>query len=85
MPLPAAVPSAESADAQGDFAPRLDKDYEILLDAFGLEPARVETLMARTGLTADVVASMLLILELEGRVEQQPGGIFCCRLAGKKE
>jgi hypothetical protein len=26
---------------------------------------------------------MLLILELDGRVAQQPGGLFCRRLAGK--
>jgi DNA processing protein len=84
IPVPAAPLSSEATDPQGLFSARLDKDYEILLDALGLEPARVETLMARTGLTADVVASMLLILELEGRVEQQPGGIFCRRL-GKKE
>ena len=71
------------ADAQRDFCPRLDKDYEILLDALGFEPASVDTLVVRTGLKADVVASMLLILELEGRIEQQPGGIFCRRLAGK--
>jgi len=30
-----------------------------------------------------VVASMLLILELDGRVAQQPGGLYCRRLAGK--
>jgi DNA processing protein len=61
----------------------LDKDYEILLDAFGFESASVDTLVARTGFKADVVASMLLILELGERIEQQPGGIFCRRLAGK--
>ena len=82
-PAQAAGPETEAADAQRDFSPRLDKDYEILLDALGFEPASVDTLVARTGLKADVVASMLLILELEGRIEQQPGGIFCRRLAGK--
>jgi DNA processing protein len=88
--LPAHVVNAPDArpelpDEQRDLASRLDKDYEILLDALGHEPASVDTLLARTGLTADVVASMLLILELEGRIAQQPGGIFCRRLAGKKE
>ena len=78
---PATTP--EAAEASRDSGARLDKDYEILLDAIGFEPASVDTLVARTGLTADVVASMLLILELEGRVGQQPGGIFCRRLAGK--
>jgi DNA processing protein len=81
--LSAAAAEFEAADAQGDLTPPLDKDYEILLDAFGFEPASVDTLVARTGFKADVVASMLLILELGERIEQQPGGIFCRRLAGK--
>ncbi len=77
--------SIEATDAKEDSAPALDKDYEILLDALGFEPAGVDTLVARTGLKADAVASMLLILELEGRIAQQPGGLFCRRLPGKKE
>jgi DNA processing protein len=63
--------------------PSLDKDYEILLDALGFEPASLDTLVARTGLKADAVASMLLILELDGRVQQQPGGRFSRHLPGK--
>jgi DNA processing protein len=77
------VALAEATDVQRDSGPALDKDYEILLDALGFEPASVDILVARTGLTADAVASMLLILELEGRIAQQPGGLFCRRLPGK--
>jgi DNA processing protein len=76
---------AEATDAKEDSGPALDKEYEILLDALGFEPAGVDTLVARTGFRADAVASMLLILELEGRIAQQPGGLFCRRLPGKKE
>ena len=63
--------------------PSLDKDYEILLDALGFAPAVVDALVARTGFPADAVASMLLILELDGRVAQQHGGLYCRRLPGK--
>jgi len=63
--------------------PQLDKEYEILLDALGFEPAGLDMLVVRTGLKAGAVASMLLILELEGRVQQQPGGRFSRRLPGK--
>jgi DNA processing protein len=63
--------------------PLLDKEYEILLDALGFEPAGLDILVVRTGLKAGAVASMLLILELEGRVQQQPGGRFSRRLPGK--
>ena len=74
---------AEAPDAQGVFGRELDKDYEILLDALGFAPASIDTLVARSGFAADVVASMLLILELEGRVAQQHGGLYCPRLPGK--
>jgi DNA processing protein len=73
----------EAPDVQEDSGPALDKDYEILLDALGFAPAGIDTLVARTGFATDVVASMLLILELDGRVAQQPGGLYCRRLAGK--
>ena len=79
------VSPAKVPDSTGEFLPRLDKDYEILLDALGFAPAGIDTLVARTGFKADAVASMLLILELEGRIAQQPGGLFCRRLPGKKE
>jgi DNA processing protein len=61
----------------------LDKAQEILLDALGFEPATIDVLAGRTGYGADAVASMLLILELDGKVQQQPDGRYCRRLPGK--
>ncbi|HWL63131.1 MAG TPA: DNA-processing protein DprA [Steroidobacteraceae bacterium] len=55
---------------------RLDKDYEMLLDALGFEPASIDDLVDRTGLAAGSVASMMLILELDGRVEARPGALY---------
>ena len=74
---------AELPDPTGVFGSVLDKDHEILLDALGFAPAGIDSLVARTGYAADAVASMLLILELEGRVAQQHGGLYCRRLPGK--
>lgn len=54
----------------------LDKDYEILLDALGFDPTGIDTIVERTGLPTDSVASMLLILELEGRIAPHPGGRY---------
>jgi DNA processing protein len=62
-------------------APVLDKAYEILLDALGFEPAGVDVLVERTGFAADEVASMLLILELDGKLESRPGGHYVRRVA----
>jgi DNA processing protein len=73
----------EAPDAQGVFGHGLDNDYEILLDALGFAPASIDSLVARSGFAADAVASMLLILELDGRVAQQHGGLYCRRLPGK--
>ncbi len=54
----------------------LDKDYEILLDALGFEPQSIDTLVERTALPSPHLASMLLILELDGRVALQAGGRY---------
>jgi len=54
----------------------LDKEYEMLLDALGFEPATIDSLVARTELPSESIASMLLILELEGRVAALPGGRY---------
>ncbi|MFL6604334.1 MAG: DNA-processing protein DprA [Steroidobacteraceae bacterium] len=54
----------------------IDKGYEMLLDAVGFEPATVDVLVLRTGLSGESITSMLLALELEGRVASYPGGRF---------
>lgn len=73
--------AAKTAEAEALFAPVLDKEYEILLDALGFEPASVDVLIARTGLRADEVASMLLILELEAHIDACPGGLYVRRVS----
>jgi DNA processing protein len=54
----------------------LDKGHKILLDALGFESASIDMLVERTGLPSQSVASMLLILELEGAVGSQAGGRY---------
>jgi len=77
------VERTEAPDAQAVSGRALDKDYEILLDALGFAPASIDALATRSGFAAGAVASMLLILELEGRVAQQHGGLYSRRLPGK--
>ena len=48
----------------------------MLLDALGFEPATIDVLVERTGFPGASVASMLLILELQGRVAPHPGGRY---------
>jgi DNA processing protein len=56
---------------------KLDDEYHSLLDSMGFDPVAVDQLIERSGLTADVVSSMLLLLELEGYVSSAPGGRYC--------
>ena len=79
-PLPQRTAPKPRRQRQKLPAPALDKEYEILLDALGFEPAGVDVLVARTGFRADEVASMLLILELEARIESYPGGLYVRRV-----
>jgi DNA processing protein len=74
-------PAAASPGTPGK-APVLDKAYKILLDALAFEPASVDSLIERTGLNGESIASMLLILELDGHVAPHPGGRYS-RMAGQ--
>jgi len=78
--LVASAPGAPPRSQQG--APPLDKEYKILLDALAFEPASVDSLIERTGMNSESIASMLLILELDGHVAPHPGGRYS-RMAGK--
>ena len=74
--VPGAPPEAQLR------TPPLDKEYKILLDALAFEPASVDSLIERTGMNSESIASMLLILELDGHVAPHPGGRYS-RMAGK--
>ena len=73
---PVAVSMHKCTDSSRVSAGVLDKDLKILLDALGFDPASVDLLVQRTGLEVGEVASMLLILELDGRIESFPGGLY---------
>jgi DNA processing protein len=47
-----------------------------LLDKMGFDPCDIDGLIARSGLTAEVVSAILLQLELEGRIASLPGGLY---------
>ena len=55
----------------------LDIEYKNLLDCMGYDAVSVDDLVRLSGLTTDVVSSMLLILELDGLVESNNTGKYC--------
>ena len=53
-----------------------DPEYRRLLDELGHEPTTLDELVRRTGQSAAAISSMLLMLELEARVEGLPGNRY---------
>lgn len=53
-----------------------DPDYQNLWNALGHDPTGMDQLVERTALTPAVLSSMLLLMELEGRVATQHGRYF---------
>jgi DNA processing protein len=47
-----------------------------LLDKMGFDPCAIDDLIARSGLTIEVVSAILLQLELEGKIASLPGGLY---------
>ncbi len=68
---PAEVPADAPADALAN-----DPAYAQLVDALGFDPVDVDTLVVRSGLTTGEVSSMLLMLELQGRVQSLSGARY---------
>lgn len=63
-----ATPSAGAADDDGE--------YQGLFNALGFDPVTADELAETSGLTIEQVSSMLLILELEGKIEAIAGGRY---------
>ena len=53
-----------------------DPEYQQLLDQMGHDSATLDELVQRTGQSAAALSSMLLMLELEGRIESLPGSRY---------
>jgi len=54
----------------------LVSEHDVLLDAMGYDPVTIDQLNQKSSFQASEIASMLLILELEGRVSSESGGRF---------
>ena len=55
----------------------IDEEYQQVLKCVDFEPTSVDKVVERSGLTADAVCSMLLVLELQGYVTALSGGYYC--------
>lgn len=68
---PASTPACPPEEA--------DPDHARVLQELGYDPVTLDTLHRRTGLTPDVLSSILLIMELQGQVDALPGGRYARR------
>jgi DNA processing protein len=71
--LAAGTAGAQPVQAEGWHA---DAQYRRLLDALGHDPTPLDELVSRTGQPAAELSSMLLMLELEGRVGTLAGNRY---------
>jgi len=75
--LPAELPVQQEpgvqTHAENQFSQALDPDHQKLLKCLAYEPVPIDELVNRSGFAAAEVASMLLILELEGCVVSESG------------
>ena len=67
---------AMESTANATLEPAVDDEYADLRAALSHDPATIDDLAARSGLTIEQLSSMLLILELHGEVEALSGGRY---------
>ena len=75
-PSPRAGEAAPGPGLAPEAAPAPGADEAALLDRLGYEPASVETIARRAGLTPEQVWPILLVLEIGGSVRTDPSGRY---------
>ena len=68
--------ATEAPTTQPLFARPLDHNEQKVFAHLGFDPSSIDTLVERTGLTAEEVSSILLVLELQNYVKTTPGGHY---------
>ncbi len=66
----------EDPDDSAGSRSKENPEYDILLAHLAHDPVDVDTLVERSGLTPEVISSMLLQMELYGLIEACPGGKY---------
>ena len=67
----------QSQNSESNSLNNVDDEYKQVLKCVDFEPTSVDKVVERSGLTADAVCSMLLVLELQGYVTALSGGYYC--------
>jgi len=67
------TPPEQSQEPQSE---ALDPDHEALLELMGFDPISADRLVSESHYSAAEISSMLLLLELQGHVSSDSGGLF---------
>ena len=73
---PSVVPQRAAADDSGGKDANLGVSEQNVLDAVGHDPVTLDQLVGHTGMTVNRLASTLLALEIDGRIEALPGSRY---------
>lgn len=76
LPSPIVQSGLTSSTDMNDTNPANNTNDNALLNVMGFDPISLDHLVALSGLTVSEVSSMLMILELEGKVASLTGGQF---------
>jgi len=68
-----------AAETNGSDVPASDTDRSRLLSALSVTPVPVDALIAGTGLTVPVIQTLLLELDLAGRIEWSSGQLVALK------
>ncbi len=74
--LPRTAAGEDTAASPDNEAAVLDPDHADLLELMGFDPVSSDWLVANSRFSAAEISSMLLLLELQGHVSSEPGGLF---------
>ena len=74
---PSIQKSGQKQEIELNSAINVDDEYKQVLKCIDFAPTSVDKVVERSGLTADAVCSMLLVLELQGYVTALSGGYYC--------
>jgi DNA processing protein len=74
--IKAIMPTTSPPSSAAPVLPEMNAEYTNLLKYIDTETTSIDKLVDMSGLTAEAISSMLLILELEGMIKTVSGGLY---------
>jgi DNA processing protein len=75
-PILASRPQISEPIKQQTVRTSVNPEHKALLDYIDYDPTPINVIISRSGLTAEAVSSMLLIMELNNQIAAEAGGCY---------